>query len=51
MREGRTVEERKLIEIIGIEILNKINKFTNELITDISYFNKLINEANFILQV
>ncbi len=52
MRENMQEDERKLIEVIGIEILNKINKYTsNNEIPPILYFNKLMNEAKFILQV
>ncbi len=51
LRQGRTSRDQKIIEVIGIEILNKINKLTSDDIYETSYFNKLINEAKYILQI
>ncbi len=53
LRTGRTDHEKKIIESLGLEILNKINQFkaNTGIPKNIIYFNQLINEAKYILQV
>ncbi len=50
-RSGKSPKVQKVIEVIGVQVLNNINEYQPGIEIFSTHFNKLINEAKYILQI